>query len=167
MLKASIQRENLMFTRILVALQNPQNDQQISNAALQLAKENNARILWLQILNENNPGGGNTLKSLHDQSMMWELESDTAQFKGGFVSILETQMMRWCPDLVIVSKQALPELMPLFLEIGNVEIYQLEPGQPWIVLTIPSQANCIMRPEAIGCKVDRLEKQFNTALATH
>jgi hypothetical protein len=104
-----------MFERILVVLENIKNEQSLCQAALKLSGETGARVQWMHLLNRQQPADFGPLRFLHQEALLlYGVESDITQLAGDLATMIRGQLVKWCPDLLMISQSHLSEIAPLF-----------------------------------------------------
>jgi hypothetical protein len=153
-----------MFNRILVAIKNPQREKETCDTAINLANDANdidARLLWVHILKDGESPDHQLLQSFRTQAMEQAgIESDAAQLQGDLVTILHDQILKWSPDILVVSKKYLQELLPLFTEDQDNESYLEKHEHTWAVLMV-TNANDLEQELEAKQKVELSVSQFN------
>jgi hypothetical protein len=109
----------MMFTRILVVLEHIQFERELCHAALQLAGEIAARIQWLQLVHPPAKSDFSGLQFLHQEALIgYGIESDITQVMTGATEdlplVIREQLIKWCPDLLILDQHHFQDIAPLF-----------------------------------------------------
>jgi hypothetical protein len=101
-------QEALMFNRILVTMDNSEAmNQSTFEKALTLAKQNQARLMLLQVLPSDASPQVNkmdTLQSLHKTAKTEGLASDVAQLSGDHSHVVCDLASRWGADLIVLGQ---------------------------------------------------------------
>jgi nucleotide-binding universal stress UspA family protein len=96
-----------MFNRILVTMDNSEvMSQSTFEQALDLARQNHARLMLLQVLPTNAPlhDQMSTLQSLHKTAKTEGLASDVAQLSGDHHHVVCDLANRWGADLIVLGQ---------------------------------------------------------------
>jgi hypothetical protein len=106
-----------MFERILVVLENIKSEQGLCQAALKLSGETGARVQWMHLLHRQEPADFGPLRFLHQEALLlYGIESDISQMAGDLASMIREQLIKWHPDLLMISQHHFQEVASMFAD---------------------------------------------------